>query len=98
RNEVARQTPPRAKCRSPARPKGDFRGKAPSAYSELCFKLKLNVRKTIRRPWTAQKKTQFRSFRARRGYRLFVNIQFSSLDQVSGGKHQFLRRAKSHLL
>src|SRR6185369_15013032 len=98
RNEVARQTPPRSKCRFPARPKGDFRGKAPSAYSELRFKLKLNVRKTIRRPRTAEKKAQFRSFLAQRGDGFLVTMQLGSLDQVSGGKHQFFRRSKSHLL
>src|SRR5687768_12499660 len=70
-NGVGRRTRLHATFRFPAQPDGGFRGKAPSAYSELRTKLKVNVRKTIGRPRSADKKLEFRLLMPRLLSRIF---------------------------
>src|ERR1051326_7191584 len=98
RPEAARQTPRGAKFRSPAQPIGDFRGKAPSAYSELRFKLKLNVCKTIRRPRAAHKEGQFRTFFASGGQRFLVLRSFGPFYEMSRSDNQLFGRTHDDLL
>src|SRR5215813_11659303 len=97
-SEAVRRTLPHAKFRSPVQPKGDFRGKAPSAYSELRFKLKLNVCKTIRRPGTAQKEMQLGPAFPSRSHLFLILWNFVAFHEVSRGQHQLLRWTHCDLL
>src|ERR1051325_28603 len=76
--------------RSPAQPSGDFRGKAPSAYSELRFKLKLNVCKTIRRPGAAQANLQVRPIIADFLHYFPIPLDIAAFDEM--GNSSQLRR------
>src|ERR1041385_3182937 len=93
RNEVAPQTPPHARFQSPAQPLGDYlRGKASSASSEPCFKLTLNVRKTIRRPRAAQQKMKCRTCRGGLSDLIAELPDFRAFNQIGRRENQLFRR------
>src|ERR1043165_3329800 len=91
-NAVARQTLADASFLFPAQPDGGFRGKTPSAYSELRFKLKIDVCKTIWSPRSADEKVQFRLFVSSLRQRCPVLLNAITADQVSCSQNHFVRR------
>src|ERR1044072_2971790 len=91
RHGIARITRASARFLFPAQPDGGFRGKAPSAYSELRFKLKVYIGETVRRPRSAGKKMELRALECRIFQPRPIFLDRVTSDKMRGRNKQFVR-------